>query len=253
MEKIQKIRKTSAPDLVCEKIQEMISQGLWSYDQKIPSENELADSFGVNRLTVRIALQKLNTLGILDTRVGDGTYVRHFDFDQHIDNIAEFYMTPKLLNDVYEFRMLIEVESVRLAIERYSLEELEQLREYAEQFEAAFGKFFQLKQESADTQVVNDAFSVVHDMDIAFHRQLCVMSHNDLILHAFSVAKPAIRAYMEKVGQDRVPNIMDGETNTSARHHWNIYYAIKNKDFETCKKLCMDMLDYHILEPTRSL
>ena len=59
MEKNKKIRKMSAPDLVCERIQEMIAQGSWSYDQKIPSENELAESFGVNRLTVRIALQKL--------------------------------------------------------------------------------------------------------------------------------------------------------------------------------------------------
>lgn len=43
-----------------------------------PSESDLADLFGVNRLTVRLALQKLNTLGILDTRVGDGTYVCAF-------------------------------------------------------------------------------------------------------------------------------------------------------------------------------
>ena len=249
MEKNKKIRKMSAPDLVCERIQEMIAQGSWSYDQKIPSENELAESFGVNRLTVRIALQKLNTLGILDTRVGDGTYVRHFNFDQHIEDIAEFYMTPKLLDDVFEFRVMIEVESARLAIQRYTPEELEDLRKYAEQFETAFDTFFQLQKKSKNLQEIQDAYSVVNDMDIAFHRQICVMSHNDLILHAFSVAKPAVRTDMEKVGWDRIPNIMDGKVNTSARHHWDIYNAIKSKDFETCRRLCTDMLDYHILEP----
>lgn len=251
MTKNQKIRKPSAPDLVCERIQEMISQGLWSYDQKIPSENELADSFGVNRLTVRIALQKLNTLGILDTRVGDGTYVRHFNFDQHIEDIAEYYITPKLLDDVFEFRVLIEVESVRLAIQRYTPEELETLREYAERFEQAFDAFFKVQKETTGAQTIMDAYFVVNDMDIAFHQQICAMAHNELLLHAFSVAKPAIRAYMEKLCLDRIPNIMDGDINTSAKHHWNIYYAIKNKDFETCRKLCTDMLDYHILAPTR--
>ena len=179
----------------------------------------------------------------------NGTYVRHFNFDQHIEDIAEFYMTPKLLDDVFEFRVMIEVESARLAIQRYTPEELEDLRKYAEQFETAFDTFFQLQKKSKNLQEIQDAYSVVNDMDIAFHRQICVMSHNDLILHAFSVAKPAVRTYMEKVGWDRIPNIMDGKVNMSARHHWDIYNAIKSKDFETCRRLCTDMLDYHILEP----
>ena len=70
-----KIKKKSTADLVCEKMKSMISNGTWQYYQKIPSESDLAEMFGVNRLTVRIALQRLNALGILDTRVGDGTYV----------------------------------------------------------------------------------------------------------------------------------------------------------------------------------
>ena len=55
-----KIKKVSAADLVCSKIKELVTNGTWATDQKIPSESELADTFGVNRLTVRIALQRLN-------------------------------------------------------------------------------------------------------------------------------------------------------------------------------------------------
>ena len=71
-----KIKKQSAADLVCEKMKELILRKEWNTGEKIPSEMELAESFGVNRLTVRIALQRLHTLGLLDIRVGDGTYVR---------------------------------------------------------------------------------------------------------------------------------------------------------------------------------
>ena len=101
-----KIRKMSAPDLVCNEMKDLIFQGIWEENKKIPSEGELAETFGVNRFTVRMALQKLNVLGVLDTRMGDGTYVCSFDFDKHMQNISEFYMTPDLLDDVAEFRVL---------------------------------------------------------------------------------------------------------------------------------------------------
>ena len=118
MDKSLKIEKISAPDMVCEKIKEQIQSGVWRIYEKIPSENEMAGIFGVNRLTVRLALQKLNTLGIVETRVGDGTYVRSFDFDTLLQEISEFYISSEMLNDVSEFRMLLEIECARLAVQR---------------------------------------------------------------------------------------------------------------------------------------
>ena len=73
MDNNYKITKKSAADLVCEKMKELIINKTWTAGEKIPTEMELSHNFGVNRLTVRIALQRLNTLGLLDIRVGDGT------------------------------------------------------------------------------------------------------------------------------------------------------------------------------------
>lgn len=55
-----KIKKVSASEQVCEAIQDQISAGVWKVGDKLPSESDLAAKFGVNRLTVRMALQKLN-------------------------------------------------------------------------------------------------------------------------------------------------------------------------------------------------
>ena len=74
-----RIRKVSASEQVCEAIQAQISSGVWKVGDKLPSESELAAKFGVNRLTVRMALQKLNALGIVETRTGSGTFVIEFD------------------------------------------------------------------------------------------------------------------------------------------------------------------------------
>jgi len=67
-----KIKRTSLPDEVCSRIKENIKNNQWKVYDKIPSEGELAEMFGVNRLTIRMALQKLNTLGIVETRVSSG-------------------------------------------------------------------------------------------------------------------------------------------------------------------------------------
>ena len=71
MKKDIRIKKVSAADMVFDKMKEFILNGTWPLHEKVPSEGELAEAFGVNRLTVRIALQRLNALGILDTRVGE--------------------------------------------------------------------------------------------------------------------------------------------------------------------------------------
>ena len=91
MVKNLKIKKVSAADMVCSKMKDLVVKGEWAVGDKIPSESDLAESFGVNRLTVRIALQRLNALGILETRVGDGSYVRSFDFSNHIAEISDLF------------------------------------------------------------------------------------------------------------------------------------------------------------------
>ena len=101
MAKNLKIKKTSAADLVCRKMRELIVDGTWAINEKIPSEADLAENFGVNRLTVRIALQRLNALGVLETRVGEGTFVRSFDFDKHLAEISQKSTSKTQLGKIF--------------------------------------------------------------------------------------------------------------------------------------------------------
>ena len=73
-----KSKKTSAADAVCEALRSQISSGVWKVGDRLPCEGELAERYGVNRLTVRVALQKLNALGVVETRAGAGT--QHDEF-----------------------------------------------------------------------------------------------------------------------------------------------------------------------------
>ena len=250
MNKSSKIKKTSDTDLIFDEIKLRISSGEWTYYQKIPSESDLADLFGVNRLTVRLALQKLNTLGILDTRVGDGTYVCAFDFEKHISDISEFNITPKLLDDVSEFRILIEIECARLAILRATQEDLEKLWQCAANYEEICNQFFDVHcNGQPNSKEQKYASQQIDNADIAFHSQICAMAHNDLLFYAYSIAKPAILKQMILIGRPRVPNVIVEGKNTSVQHHWDIYHAIENRDFETCHNLYMDMLNPSLTSP----
>ena len=53
-----KIVKVSIVDQVCDAVKKDIMNGTWKAGEKIPSESELAEQFGVNRLSVRMALHR---------------------------------------------------------------------------------------------------------------------------------------------------------------------------------------------------
>ena len=117
MEDNMRIKKVSASEQVCEAIQEQISGGVWRVGDKLPSESELAQKFGVNRLTVRMALQKLNALGIVETRTGSGTFVIEFDFEGYLKTASRFFEQSGMMQNVTEFRNHIEIECARLAMQ----------------------------------------------------------------------------------------------------------------------------------------
>ena len=68
---IQKIGRVNVSDAVMDEIKRLISSGEWPADSKIPSENELASMMGVSRVSIRSALQKLSSVGFIESRHGE--------------------------------------------------------------------------------------------------------------------------------------------------------------------------------------
>ncbi|MFC5631340.1 MULTISPECIES: GntR family transcriptional regulator [Streptococcus] len=56
-------------------LKEQIDKGIWKIGDRLPSERDLADNFSVSRMTLRQAITLLVDEGILERRVGSGTYV----------------------------------------------------------------------------------------------------------------------------------------------------------------------------------
>ncbi|MGT2771300.1 GntR family transcriptional regulator [Streptococcus marimammalium] len=56
-------------------IKKDIEEGIWKIGNRLPSERDLADNFGVSRMTLRQAISLLVEEGVLERRIGSGTYV----------------------------------------------------------------------------------------------------------------------------------------------------------------------------------
>ena len=71
-------------------LRENIEAGKWQIGEKIPAERELAAEFGVSRMTLRQAIQTLVDDGILERRVGAGTYVANRKVQEKMAGVTSF-------------------------------------------------------------------------------------------------------------------------------------------------------------------
>ena len=103
--KINRQEKTPLYDLIEQNLRENILRGQLKLGEAVPSEWELADLYGVSRLTVRTALDNLTRQGWLIRRHGVGTFVSH-------PNVTE--ISPSKLSFTEQMRAIGRMPSSRL-------------------------------------------------------------------------------------------------------------------------------------------
>lgn len=130
------IARSSVVDAVAERLQAEILAGRLAAGSRLPSERELALALGVNRLTLRAALARLEALGLVTTRHGAGTLVTSWRERAGLDTLPSLIssLSPgdpewrKLVKDVLEVRRVLAAEAVALAAARHTDADLVELR-----------------------------------------------------------------------------------------------------------------------------
>lgn len=102
-----------------EQILKAIQNGLYSVGDKLPPERVIAEQTGVSRSSVREAFSALQIVGVVESRAGDGTYVRslpqHASSESHILSILNENESPF---DVLETRRVLEYSIIEFAVNR---------------------------------------------------------------------------------------------------------------------------------------
>lgn len=183
--------------------------------QKIPSERQLAEALAVGRGALREAVKSLSLLGLLDQRVGDGTYLSRSGSDL-LPQVIEWglLLGEKRLDDLLEARYHLEVLLSGWAAERRTDEQLARLRELVAEMHAA----------GAD-----DLDAYVRS-DIAFHLQVAACSHNTVLANVLTNISSLLQAWASRVIHTA------GETRTSLAMHQPILTAIEDQDAEAARR-----------------
>ncbi len=156
--RVRRIERASAPEAVRDQILQLIQEGELTVGSKLPSEQEMARSFGVSRPVVREGLGRLRSIGLIESRSGSGSFVRSARIAPQGLLLAGGYTSDEL----HEVRSEIEVPGAALAAARRTERQLVTLSEIVERHR---------HQPDAEDWV---------DDDLSFHVTLAEASHNSL-------------------------------------------------------------------------
>ncbi|WDZ81776.1 FadR/GntR family transcriptional regulator (plasmid) [Ensifer adhaerens] len=122
--------KTLVPQSVAREIQGMIQSGQLKPGEKIPSQRVFSQKFGISRASLREALLTLETLGLLKTEAGRGTFVAGPSELGVTGHMAPWrYSDSYSVFDVFQTRILLEGEIARLAAGRLTQLQLDKMEQ----------------------------------------------------------------------------------------------------------------------------
>jgi len=232
--KKKKIQRTSVVDQVYESIKNDILEGVWSEGDKIPSEGELADYFEVNRLSVRLALQKLSTLGLIETRVGEGSFVAKFSLQPYFSEIAPLYSNLERSHDVEQLRNLLEGECMNIAIQTVTEEQKVKLKERLDDYQDLEARY------SADADNL-DLLEEAVLADYNFHYEIIRTSGNRLYMDVYKMLQKPISDHIRHLVYTRSHSGL-GLQAFAGSNHIAMYDSIVNGDAAQAKRARETML-----------
>jgi GntR family transcriptional repressor for pyruvate dehydrogenase complex len=216
-------REPTLADRATLQLQSLILGRAFQPGDRLPSERELGERFGVSRTVVREALRTLSTKGLVEVRDGAGAYVRtpSTDLVSELLGICVSHLETGDVSSghILEMRRILEIEMSGLAAERRGAEDLSNMRHLLE----LMARPGSSRQEWAK-------------IDYEFHDAVAVASKNPLFpIVLRSISEVLMRARLLGV---RLPDYQA----KALHHHRNVFEAIRAGSPEKARAAMADHL-----------
>jgi GntR family transcriptional regulator, transcriptional repressor for pyruvate dehydrogenase complex len=122
LRRLKVVRPKRIYEQIAEQIETLVRDGTFAPGARLPGERELAEMLGVSRPSLREALIALETAGLIETRIGDGTYVRTDLAGGRVFPLSGRDMGPGPLEQ-FEARRAVECAAAELAATRADAED----------------------------------------------------------------------------------------------------------------------------------
>lgn len=210
---LKPVEKQRVAEEIAEQLRALILGGQYPPGSKLPPERELSKRLRVNRASLREALKKLEHLGLVRIRQGDGTRVQNFmetggiELVQHLLPLAGG--KPELIRDLLEFRRIFGREIARLAAARSP--------------KAADGGLTKLHDLADRADNVAGALELF-EVDFDFYVAVAQLSGNQVMLLLINTVRDGVRTFMPLLANLAAP----GEI--VRKHHRELIAAIEGGD-----------------------
>jgi GntR family transcriptional repressor for pyruvate dehydrogenase complex len=209
-------------DEVYDQLLSLISNRKLKPGEQLPSERLLAKNVGVSRQSIREALKKAESKGLIKVRQGEGTFILSAASDWM--EAPFLTMMKEEIGRIYEFieiRKLIEVWCVKKAAEFVTIKELKKMEKALSEMEKLI-----------------DSREILGKPDIDFHIAIAEASHNTLIVHMMTTIKQIFLSMFKISNFTRRP----GKNRILIKQHQEIYKAIKSRN----PKLAAQKMESHL-------
>jgi len=208
---VKATKKKSA--LVARQILDAFENRQFEPGDRLPPERVLAQEMKVSRTCVREALKALEVLGLIESRVGDGTYVLPdaTESNQWLGGVPSAHETTDLI-DIWEARAEIEAVVVRLAISTATTKAITRIESHLKKLRQ------RVEAEDAEGYL---------DQDRQFHMAIARAADNPLLE---SMISPLIQLITQSLLEDIPRPRVARRLKISLAEHENLVAAIKRRD-----------------------
>lgn len=176
LENLNKIQIGNPVDLIISQIRDLIISGSIKPGEKLPPERKLAEHFGVSRNQVREAINKLQIYGIVKVQPQSGTFIVGIGIVAIEGLITDILKLEKAeFSSLVDTRILLEKEAARLAAMHATTDDLVQINNALEDYEAKLMK--------------NNA---AVEEDLIFHIKIAEASKNTVLKTLMMIITPDI-------------------------------------------------------------
>ncbi|MCL0050812.1 FadR family transcriptional regulator [Dehalococcoidia bacterium] len=213
-----------------EQIIKVIQDGLYKVGDKLPPERVIAEKTGVSRSSVREAFSALKIVGIVESRAGDGTYVKgspeNVNGESHILSVLKENESP---SDVLETRRVFEDSIIEFAVDRATDVDI-----------AGIESVLKRMGELADIEDYRRYLEAHRD----FHLAIARATRNPVIERVIRLLLDLMRQQLwQEVEEDYYLPKDEQHIKESLEKHHQIYAAIKDKDAKLAREKMREHLD----------
>ncbi len=200
---------TPLPEVIADKIRELVDAGVHKPGSRLPSESDLARTMRVARSSVRTALQRLEAYGVVEGRRGVGWHVRRVSTPGGDGSPGLFGDRRYSVVDLLEVRIGLEALAASLAAVRITAGEIDDVDK--------------CNQQHLEAGQANDRDELLRT-DIAFHEAIVRASRNELLFKSYQqVVNELTEWRYQSYGEP-------GVVLRSAREHGRVVRFLRNHD-----------------------